>query len=80
MGNPDSAMPYTGHRLGQILGYGLPICGIPVRLAENRDVVESNECSLRALSRIQDHFSIERMVAAYTECWDEVVMTEEDRA
>ena len=44
------------------------------------DADKSSERSLLARCRIEEHFSIGRMVAAYSECWNEVVMTVEDRA
>ena len=44
------------------------------------DADKSSERSLLARCRIEEHFSIGRMVAAYSECWNEVVMTGEDRA
>ena len=52
---------------------------ISAAIEEVSDFGKSNECSLRARSRIQENFSIERMVAAYTECWQSVVELKKDR-
>ena len=46
---------------------------IGAALEEVNDVDKSNERSRHARSRIEEHFSIERMVAAYTESWRSVV-------
>ena len=53
---------------------------IEAALDDMRDADKSSERSLLARCRIEEHFSIGRMVAAYSECWNEVVMTVEDRA
>lgn len=44
------------------------------------DAYKSSELSLRARRRIEEKFSIERMVDAYAGCWDEVVKKVERRA
>ena len=53
---------------------------ITAALEEFSDVGRSNERSMRARRRIAENFSIERMVAAYSECWEDVVELQRGRA
>jgi glycosyltransferase involved in cell wall biosynthesis len=46
---------------------------ITTALGEMSDAYKSHERRLRARQRIEEKFSIERMVDAYSECWNEVV-------
>lgn len=53
---------------------------IEAAIEEMRDVEKASVRSLHARQRIEENFSIERMVAAYSECWNEVLDKVEDRA